>query len=563
MLLGIDVGGTHTDAVVVDRGGILAEAKVPTDHDNMLGSFREALAAVLEKVDPAGISRLNLSTTLSTNAIVESKTEEVGLLVTAGPGIDPENMRAGKHFHVLGGALDHRGVEIEALDDPGLERAVSACTRDGVKVFAAVGKFSVRNPAHENAMAQAASPHADFLTKGHNLSGLLNFPRRLATAYFNSAVWRLYNDFAWAVQESAAEFGLSCEINVLKADGGTMPLAVSRDFPVETILSGPAASVMGVAALESFDKDCLILDIGGTTTDIAVVAGGSPVVEKEGMVLGSYPTLVKALRIRSIGVGGDSVLRVSRQGVQVGPERQGPALANCETAAGRGGECGPALTDALNVLGHSAFGNVEASRSGIDLLAEGSGLSGEEVSRLAVEGAVENIRRAVEDLLFEINEKPVYTISELLEGEKVAPDRVYVMGGPAEALAGRLENALGLETLVPRHFAVANAVGAAMTRVTVDLELIADTGKGELLVPALDLRREVPRNYDLEKAEAEALEILRERLEQIGAEEGLEPEIVDSSSFNMVEGFRTTGRNIRVRCQIRPSVRLLSPKSNE
>ena len=142
---------------------------------------------------------------------------------------------------------------------------------------------------------------------------------------------------------------------MLKADGGTMPFSLSRGVPVETILSGPAASVMGIAALCDITQDCIMLDIGGTTTDIAIFAGGVPLIEKDGISLQDYPTLVRALRTRSIGVGGDSVIRATAKGVTVGPDRKGPAMA----AGGKE----PALVDALNCRGIiSLHGREEVAR---------------------------------------------------------------------------------------------------------------------------------------------------------------------------------------------------------
>lgn len=571
MFLGIDVGGTHTDAVAVAEGGVAAEAKVPTDHDNLLHSVRGALRAVLAKVDPAGVARLNLSTTLSTNAIVEGKTEDVGVLVSAGPGIDPEHQHVGGQYHVVDGFIDHRGAEAAPLDQAGLERAVAAMRAAGVRVFAAVGKFSTRNPAHEAAMARAVAGDADFVTRGHSLSGVLGFPRRVATAYFNSAVWRLYNDFAWAVEESVRDFGLTCEVNVLKADGGTMPLELSKSLPVESILSGPAASVMGIIALCDIREDCIILDIGGTTTDIAVFAGGAPLIENDGMTVGSYPTLVRALKIRSIGIGGDSALHVSATaGITAGPERKGPALATwslggataCTLGSGgglprsvRGKVCVPALTDAMNVLGHCSFGEVEASRQGIARLAGLWDMIPERLCRRAVEYALGKIREAVDDLLYEINEQPVYTIFELLKGKRIRPQRVYVMGGPAAAFAPLLEKALGREVVLPEHYAVANAIGAALTRTTLDVELFADTQKGTLFIPSLGVSREIPRSFGLDEAKAEVKAALLAHLRGLGVEVGDdEPEIIEAGSFNMVEDMRTMGRNIRVRCQVRPGI---------
>ena len=550
MLLGIDVGGTHTDAVVIDDKGLRAQAKVPTDHDNLLRSIRHAIRAVMDGVDPAEVARLNLSTTLSTNAIVEGKTEEVGLLVSSGPGVDPEFHRIGGQFHVIDGSIDHRGAVIAPLDLDQVDAAVDQCRKAGIRVFAAVSKFSTRNPEHEQQIAGAimAEGAADFVTLGHSMSGILNFPRRVATAYFNSAVWRTYNDFAWAVEESLEEFGLSPEVNILKADGGTMPMARSKLVPVESILSGPAASVMGIVALNDIRHDCVILDIGGTTTDIAVFADGSPIIEDRGMTLGSYPTLVQSLKVRSIGVGGDSALHVSQvHGVTVGPDRKGPSMA--------AGGVEPTLTDAMNYLGLTAVGDPGASDRGVQGLARLWDMIPERLCTKAVEYAVAAMAKAVDDLVHEINDRPVYTIFELLKDKKVRPRRAFVMGGPARAFANLLPEALGMKVKLTPHFGVANAVGAALTRTTMDVELFADTQKRRLFIPNLQVSREIPSSYTLADAEADARRALLEHLRGLDVEVTEDQaEITESGSFNMVDGMMPAGRNIRVKCQIRPWV---------
>lgn len=562
MLLGIDVGGTHTDAVVVKDNSVATWVKIPTNHDDLLASVRAALTEVLKEVDAAGVKRLNLSTTLSTNAVVEGKTEEVGVLVTAGPGIDPETMHIGRHFFLVDGGMDHRGKVISPLDKEKALAAAEKCKKDGVSVFACVGKFSTRNPEHEHGMSEAVKEvlgEADHITTGHSVSGELNFPRRTATACFNAAVWRKHKGFAEAVKTAAADFGLDCEINILKADGGTVPLAVSMKKPVETILSGPAASVMGTIALSDVAEDCLILDIGGTTTDIAVFSGGAPIIEKDGMVVGSYPTLVKSLKIHSIGIGGDSAVRVTGRGVTVGPDRQGPSLADCEKRQGNmpptRRKCAPALTDVLNVLGISSYGDVEASKAGIEKLARLWDMSAESLCKDALDYALSAIARAVDDMLHDINHKPVYTIVELLEGRTVKPAVVYVMGGPSEALAPYLEKVLEKPVRLPRHPSVANAVGAAVTRTTFEIELFADTQRRRLVIPGLHINKEIPQAFRLADAEKEALDALRRHLSFIGSDpDECVPEVVEAGSFNMVDGMQTVGRNIRVRCRVRPGV---------
>lgn len=561
MLLGIDVGGTHTDAVAIGlKGGarILASCKVPTRHDALLSSVTEALENILGQVDPAGVTQLNLSTTLSTNAIVQGKIEDVGVIVSAGPGIDPHNFMPCRDFHVIDGSIDHRGNEVRALSPRQLSDAVDACRANEVRVYAAVSKFSTRNPRHENAIRRAVlqcreeadCEYADFVTSGHQLGGALNFPRRVATAYFNCAVWRLYNTFATAVERALEGMGLGhVKVNMLKADGGTMPLARSRRMPVQSIFSGPAASVMGIIALTDIFHDSIILDIGGTTTDIAVFADGAPLIEREGIAIGSHPTLVPALKVLSIGIGGDSAISVSEASstVRVGPNRLGPSVC-------LGGER-PALTDALNVIGACAVGDTAASRAALNTLAAAHGLSTEAMARDAVDYAAATIHNATRDLIDEINSKPVYTIHELLEDKRVVPKKVYLMGGPANALKMELFQRFQLSTEVPEHYEVANAIGAALTRTTWELELFADTQRHVLFIPSLSYRENIHTSYDQRDAEKDAMNQLAMQLDSMGV--FLRPEdaqITHASSFNMVEDMDLVGRNIRVKCQVRPGV---------
>ncbi|QLA21705.1 hydantoinase/oxoprolinase family protein [Desulfolutivibrio sulfoxidireducens] len=547
MLLGIDVGGTHTDAVLIGRQGIVAMAKIRTNQDNLLASITDALESIVSVAGPGGVSRLNLSTTLSTNAIVEGKTEPVGVFVSAGPGIDPELYRVGEHYFTASGCIDHRGEETAPLDEAAVARGVAACRKSGITAFAAVSKFSIRNPVHERRIKELVHPLAEYVAMGHDFSGRLGFSRRINTAYYNSAVWRLFNRFADAVQKSVFSLGLRPQIGVLKADGGTMPLAASRLAPIQSILSGPAASVMGIIAICDIREDAVILDIGGTTTDMAVFAQSSPLIEREGIAISGRPTLVRALRVKSIGVGGDSAIRVTPQGVTVGPRRLGPSMAF--------GGTHPTLVDALNVQNVIAFGDVAASFRGMAALAEGTGHDPETLADFAIAAAVNRIREEVAGFVREINDRPVYTITEMLEGRRIEPTKVYVMGGPALALSALLQDAFSQEIVVPENFAVANAVGAALARPTFSVELFADTARGGMVVPSLGVYREVPRSYDLKQAEADASGLLREHMRVSGASEEEAPvETVESSSFHMVEDSTFTGRNIRVVCQVRPGV---------
>jgi len=548
MFCGIDVGGTHTDAVLVDESGIVAASKIVTDHKNLVGTIRESLDKILHEAAPGSVEWINISTTLSTNAIVENKTEKVGVMVSSGPGVDPSGFAIGDHYRLIRGSIDHRGTVVQDLNAKDLKGALKEFSKKKVKVFAVVSKFSTRNPSHEDQLSASLQDTGDYVTRGHRLSGELNFPRRITTAYYNSAVWRLYNEFADAVEKSIADHGISAAINILKADGGTMPLTLSRVIPVETILSGPAASVMGIIALCHIDEDSVILDIGGTTTDIAVFAEGAPLIEREGISLNRRPTLVRSLKTHSIGIGGDSVLSVADAKVVVGPERVGPSMA-------QGGD-EVTLIDAFNFSENAGFGDESASAAGIKKLAVEHGMEPGELSRQAVQRAADVIKSEVHMILEEINQRPVYTIHELLEDKHVEPKKLYIMGGPAKAFAGVLEKSFGLPVVVPEEFAVANAVGAALARTTKDIELLADTEKGQLIIPSIDIMKKVGGWYTLSDAEADARQYLLEYLKNHNADTGVVPEIVESTSFNMVDGFNTVGKNIRVKCQVKPGVLL-------
>ena len=313
-VLGLDMGGTHTDAVLLRGGTLLASVKVPTNHQDLLVSTREALHALFESgaAFPADVSRATFGTTLAVNAVVQNACAPVGLLIGAGPGLDPGWFGLGGHTALVPGGVDHRGTEVAPPDREAIRRVVSGWREEGLAAFACVAKFSTRNPAHEDAMAEVirevfSDGPEPVIALGHRLSGRLNFPRRIATAYWNAAVWTLHNRFADAVEASLKDMGIDAPAYLLKADGGAIPLSVSRERPVEALLSGPAASVMGMMALmPSCSEDTLVLDMGGTTTDIALLAAGQPVLSPDDLVVNGRSTLVRALKSVSIGLGGDS-----------------------------------------------------------------------------------------------------------------------------------------------------------------------------------------------------------------------------------------------------------------
>lgn len=548
MILGIDVGGTHTDAVLVERSGVVAWAKVETLHEDLLSSVHRVLSEISSKAEFDQIENLNLSTTLCTNAIIQKELEQVGVLVTAGPGIDPSNFEIGENYYVVPGSLDHRGTEIKALDLEYAKRCLEECARQGIKVFSLISKFSPRNPDHEKKLSELLPEKCDFYTQGHVLSSQLNFPRRIATAYYNSAVWPIFNNFVSSVTGSLKEQGLDPKLNILKADGGTMPLLQARDMPVESIFSGPAASIMGIKALCNLEEDALLLDIGGTTTDVATFANGDPVVEPESLELEHSPTLVRAMKTKSIGVGGDTAVSLENGDIQIGPQRLGPCLAQ--------GGSHPTLIDALNCVKDLGYGDIQASERGMQDLGDRLQESSWEVARTIVQKATRKIKEATLQMLQEVNEKPVYTVHEIMEYKEVRPKKIYLMGAPAEVLSSFLGREFELPTIIPEHYSVANALGAALARSTCEVELLADTEKGNMSISVLDVQKNISKSYTVEQAQEDVRSHLLDYLNQdlgLDVSPG-EIEFVEESQMNMVKGMRTVGQDIRVKSQIKPGI---------
>lgn len=547
MIIGLDVGGTHTDVVLIGKDCILRQVKVPTDAQNLLESVWTGLDEVTRDIPPEEIRRAVLSTTLTTNAIAEKKLTPTGMIVTSGPGVDPECFRTNDHYYHVAGSIDHRGREIQPIDPLEIEAIASKLRSEGINQVGVVGKFSIRNPQHELQIHEMIGDSFEQVVLGHRLSGNLNFPRRIATTYLNAAVYPIHKKFFDAVKESLEKKGLSIPIFILKADGGTMSLDASLDSPGQTILSGPAASVMGSLPFAAENEETLVLDIGGTTTDMAILLRQVPLLDPFGIELGGFKTLIRALRTHSVPVGGDSAVRLLGERLTIGPDRQGPAMAY--------GGVVPTPTDALFVLGKTSNGDVEAARRGLQGLADKLDISLEEVAGRIFDEACYKILNEAARMISEINSKPVYTVHELLEGYQAQPKEILVLGGPAPFFAFRLAVLTDFEVHVVPQWSVANAVGAALARNTCEVTVFSDTERGIVIAPEEGFSESVKRDYDKKSALELAFRLLRRKCEAEGADAcQLETEVLEDLQFNMVRGFQTTGRNIRVKVQVKPGL---------
>lgn len=331
--LGLDTGGTFTDAVILAGGTtVVASAKALTTHWDLAIGIGGAIRAVLAAL-PAGARRddvtlVSVSTTLATNAVVEHRFSPICTLLL---GFDEAMLeRSGLRREGSGtvvcvrGGHDATGEEFAPLD----EAAVQAAVREhgaSVDGFAVAARFSVRNPAHELRVRQLirALSHKP-VTCAHELSSKLDAPRRALTAALNARLTPQINHLIEALTQVLAEESVTAPLMVVKGDGSLMNAAVALECPVETILSGPAASVVGAGFLTGL-KDFIVSDMGGTTTDVAVVTGGRPVVRAEGALVGGWRTMVEAVDVRTCGLGGDSEVFLDRDSrLRVGPRKAMP-----------------------------------------------------------------------------------------------------------------------------------------------------------------------------------------------------------------------------------------------
>jgi len=545
MLIGIDVGGTTTDAVVVDGNKVVKTAYVPTDHDNLLKCLLEALDELVRGVDTGKIERVVLSTTLITNMIAEGKTDPVALVLIPGPGTNPKDYSLGESI-ILDGAIDFRGKEIDRLKEPQIKEAASCIGAQGFSRVAVVGKFCQRNHAHELKVGEilASALPGSKIELGHKVSGQLNFPRRAATTMLTAATQDKYEQFAKDVAAALKVRKISAPVYILKADGGTLPLEKSVQMPVETIFSGPAASIMGVLALTDPGQTSVIVDIGGTTTDLALILSGKPLLSSKGARVGSLLTHVRAFAVKSVAIGGDSAVSVSSSCLAVGPHRDGPPLCM--------GGSGPTPTDALRVLGLSKIGDAAKAEKAMQIVANVLGCTSQEAAQKVVDAVVDKIVFEVNEMFREWEQEPAYRIWEIMKREKLSAQSVVGVGGGAPPLVPLVAGRLGATAIVPEYASVANAIGAAVARPTLTLNLHIDTEIGEYSVAEEGLTgRVTDRKMTLDDAGRLAKKLLAERAARMGVGEYAgEAEVTYSEVFNMIRGWSTVGRLMDVRMEI-------------
>jgi N-methylhydantoinase A/oxoprolinase/acetone carboxylase beta subunit len=337
LYLGIDTGGTYTDGVLFDPHSqqVVKSVKVLTTHHDLRICIEAVLDLILATLD-VQISLVSLSTTLATNAIAEGKRKPVALFML---GYDPElvhNFNFQEQFGTpdyffITGKHDLNGIEQEPLDEETVS-LVSHQVKDIVDAIAIASYYGPMNSEHEEAASViAAQVTGKPVVQAHHLSNELDSIRRATTASLNASLLSNAQDFLRAVEEMLHQKGIQSPVMIVRGDGSLVKADFARHRPVEIIHSGPATSTIGGQYLAKA-KSALVIDIGGTTTDLALVDQGRIQVMEKAATVGPYRTCVRTIKARSFGLGGDSLLRFDRwQRLTVGPERVIPLARLCAT----------------------------------------------------------------------------------------------------------------------------------------------------------------------------------------------------------------------------------------
>ncbi|MDK2912777.1 MAG: hypothetical protein PWR29_1734 [Methanolobus sp.] len=320
--LGIDAGGTYTDAVIIRNSDreVIDSNKALTTYPDLLKGIENAIDGLDEQY-MKDVRLVSVSTTLATNTILEKTGYPVALILIGKhtlPGSTPISELA-----VIRGGHNLNGTEDERLDTEAIREYVLK-VKDRVSAFAVSSYFSVRNPDHELRAKELITTLSDLpVVCGHELSQDLGAYERGVTAYLNAQLLPVARHFIDAIISDIRKRGIDAKLMMLKCDGSVISIEEALERPIESVFSGPAASLMGASFLSRSDT-CAVIDVGGTSTDVAVIHNGFPQLVDTGAMVGGWHTKVKAIRMETSAMGGDSHVWIRNRAINIGPRRVVP-----------------------------------------------------------------------------------------------------------------------------------------------------------------------------------------------------------------------------------------------
>ncbi|MDT0414575.1 hydantoinase/oxoprolinase family protein [Streptomyces sp. DSM 41982] len=530
--VGIDVGGTFTDAVAVDSAtlALVGQVKVPTSHHHEDGVAHGIVTALDKLLTETGHSAKDVSflahgTTQATNALLEGDVATVGLIGLGGgagalftkrlASLAKTELIPGKHFPLVYAHV------ADPADRAAVERAVEEVVRAGAEVVVASQPFSVDRPEGEDAVREAAAARGVPMTAAHDITSLYGLQKRTRTAVVNAAILPRMFATADLVDAAITKAGVEAPLMVMRCDGGVMSLDEMRRRPLLTVLSGPAAGVAG-ALMQERVSEGVFLETGGTSTDISVVRRGKVAV-RHATLLGKTSYL-SALDVRTVGVGGGSMVRMSGGKVtMVGPRSAHIAglpyacfaapgeLAGAKLAMMRptpddaddhvvidaaGGRYALTMTCAANALGRVpeddfAHADRETARTALAPLAAALGTDVDGAATAVLDAGTARVREVVDAMISDY---------------RLDKDAVLLVGGGggAASVTPHLAVATGLEGRLARHHEVISPIGVALALVREQVErIIPGAGQEDILA----VRAEAERAVVAQGAAADAVEV--------------------------------------------------------
>lgn len=533
MIIGLDVGGTNIDAVLIDNNAVINVVKKPTGNLNI--SILEVIKDLTKDVDKKLITKINLSTTISTNLIATNQLERVVTIIQNGLGLPNSHYQINEDTFFIKGYIDHRGQVLTNYEDFELKEIRRYLEKHQINNIAINTKFAVKNNKVEKDIKNYFNGYS--VSIGSELTANLNLKRRVSTSYLNQAIINPFNKFYNDILNGFKNFKLTNNINILKACGGLNKFREIKQTPVESIASGPAASLLGHLALFDLDsnKTYLNLDIGGTTTDLFISIGDNYLFEEKGLEINNYKTAIRSIYFRSIPIGGDTAILINEDNFYFSNKREGLPL-----ALG-----GPYLTitDCLIYLDNLDIGNKSLSIDGLNEYSSKLNINDNELAKKIINEYINIINNYLNIELKKINSKPLYTVKEVIDGSKIKIDEINIIGGPAKSIKPYFNVALKLDVNYPNAYLYANALGAALAKESKVLTLYADTELLYYQISELNIKKSINRNFNL----TDAISILKEHL-------GNEMDIILKQEFNMVDGFYTKGKIIKVIAQLKPGI---------
>lgn len=540
MLIGIDIGGTFTDIVAISAGRILHQYKVLTT-DDVLCCVLAALDKLLPDIAPSDIQRICLSTTLITNALVKNKLAATQLITMPGPGVN-----SNKLFPVipiaLSGYINHLGEII--APPPELGSTQLQALGDNIAVC---GKFSVRNAANEVALAKQirkALPKVNVVLSS-DLSGKLNFIRRTNTTYYAAATKSIFLEFAAKISEALSMRGITAPVSILKADAGTVDMNFAKENTAELIFTGPAASVLGIAALLKPSTSSIALDIGGTTTDISFWQNGQPVLDEHGAQIAGYNTDIDSFYLHSIALGGNSIIRLLDDHISIGPD----VSRNCLCL---GGDT-LTVTDILVYLDKFTFGNKNAVHMYLEQTYRH--ITPEQLATDIFNHLLTTLTDTIADLIRKLNLKPVYTVADLTHPNIFKPTTLIGVGGAAAGIVPAAAASMNIEYIIPDFAQVANAIGAAIAKPTIAVSLQANTLTGYYTLSQSTDRYKTGHKFGAKEAKSILRNYLVSRADTLGitiCEDDIE--IINFEEYPVMQNYYDKGIVINITMQIKPGI---------